>query len=62
MWISRRVRSPLSPRQAAIRPPLHRRPSALADKLLAVYHDTAPQIALHYGAADAAQFFLVKRE
>jgi hypothetical protein len=37
-------------------------PSALADKLLAVYHDTAPQIALHCGAADAAQFFLVKRE
>ncbi|KAF8780534.1 hypothetical protein HU200_001665 [Digitaria exilis] len=41
----------------------HRRipgPSALAAKLLAVYHATAPQIALHCGA-DAAQFLLFER-
>ena len=35
-------------------------PSALAAKLLAVYHATAPQIALHCGA-DAAQFLLFER-
>lgn len=41
----------------------HRRipgPSALAAKLLAVYHATAAQIALHCGA-DAAQFLLFER-
>ncbi|RWV87172.1 hypothetical protein GW17_00050864 [Ensete ventricosum] len=41
----------------------HRRfpgPSALAAKLLAVYHATPAQIALHCGA-DAAQFLLIER-
>ncbi|KAG1355410.1 CSC1-like protein [Cocos nucifera] len=41
----------------------HRRfpgPSALAAKLLAVYHSTAAQIALHCGA-DAAQFLVIER-
>ncbi|XP_072957668.1 CSC1-like protein At4g35870 [Typha angustifolia] len=41
----------------------HRRfpgPSALAAKLLSVYHATATQIALHCGA-DAAQFLLIER-
>ncbi|XP_020084660.1 CSC1-like protein At4g35870 [Ananas comosus] len=41
----------------------HRRfpgPSALAAKLLSVYHATAAQIALHCGA-DAAQFLLIER-